>query len=211
MPKLVKLSTASYLRLVVVMFAVAIVSVRPGCGGSSANSLSKIAVSPLEGSVGVGASQQLMATGTYSNGSTQDLTASAAWSSSSTSVATITSPGGLATGVAPGTTEITATSGTVASGPVELNVIITPTLVSIVVTPVNPPIGVAATLQFMATGTYDDGSLQVLTSTAIWSSSDVTVATITSPGGLATGVAPGTTTIVASSGGVNGITTLTVN
>src|SRR5271170_5219964 len=102
MPKLVKLSTASYLRLVVVMFAVAIVSVRPGCGGSSANSLSKIAVSPLEGSVGVGASQQLTATGTYSNGSTQDLTASAAWSSSSTSVATITSPGGLATGVAPG-------------------------------------------------------------------------------------------------------------
>jgi hypothetical protein len=211
MPTLVKLSTASYLRLVVVMFAVAIVSVLPGCGGSSSNSLRKIAVTPLEGSVGVGASQQFMATGTYGNGSTQDVTASAAWSSSSTSIATITSPGGLATGVAPGSTEITATSGTVSSAPVELNVIITPTLTSIVVAPVNPSIGVATTLQFMATGTYSDGSIQILTSTAIWSSSATNIATITSPGGLATGVAPGTTTITASSSAVSGTTALTVN
>ncbi len=72
-----------------------------------------------------------------------------------------------------------------------------PTLNSIAVTPVNPSIPTGATQQFTATGNYSDGSTQNLTSQVTWTSSSTSVATINSAG-LASGVAPGTTTITAA-------------
>ena len=84
-----------------------------------------------------------------------------------------------------------------------------PTLVSLAVTPVNPAIYIAKTQQFVATGSYSDGSVQNLSSQVTWTSSTPAVATITS-GGLATGVAAGTTTIGGGLSGVRGSTTLAV-
>jgi len=58
--------------------------------------------------------QQFAATGTFSDGSTQDVTLNAHWSSSSASVATIAnapSVAGLANCIAVGTSTITANSG----------------------------------------------------------------------------------------------------
>src|SRR6202012_1740451 len=63
--------------------------------------------------------------------------------------------------------------------------------------------------QFTATGNYSDGSHQDLTNSATWTSSQTSVATISSTG-LATGVAAGTTVIQAASGSVRGTTNLTV-
>jgi hypothetical protein len=191
--------------------------VLPGCGGSSSNSnsmtssgptLSSIAVTPATQSINSGTTLQYKATGTYSDNSTQDLSALAAWTSSSASVATIAT-GGLATAVGAGTATITATSGTV-SGTAMLTVDVVPVLQSIAVAPPSPAILATATQQFTATGTYSDGSTQNLTSSATWSSSSTSVATIAA-GGLATGVAAGTTTITAASGTVSGTTPLTVN
>jgi hypothetical protein len=96
------------------------------------------------------------------------------------------------------------------SGSLTQTVNIVPTLVSIVVAPVDPSIGTGATIQFTAYGTYSDGSYKIITSSVAWSSSRTGVATIVS-GGLATGVAVGTTTITAKSGTVSGSTALTVN
>jgi hypothetical protein len=84
-----------------------------------------------------------------------------------------------------------------------------PTLTSITVTPANPSISVGGHQQFTATGNYSDGTHQNLTSSATWSSSYPSIATITSAG-LATGVAAGSTTIKAASGSIYGTTTLTV-
>ena len=84
-----------------------------------------------------------------------------------------------------------------------------PGLVSIAVTPANPSIAVGKQQQFTATGTYSDGSKKDLTSSANWTSSAPSVATISS-GGLATGVAAGTTTIQAALATVHGSTGLTV-
>ena len=84
-----------------------------------------------------------------------------------------------------------------------------PVLISISVTPTNPSIAVGATQQFTATGSYSDGSTQDMTAQVAWSSSNTSVATI-SNAGLATGVAAGTATITATSGGVSGTATLTV-
>jgi hypothetical protein len=74
------------------------------------STLVSIAVTPANGAVAVGLSFQFDAVGTYSDGSTQDLTVATTWSSSTPAVATIT-PGGLAIGVTTGSSTITATLG----------------------------------------------------------------------------------------------------
>ena len=84
-----------------------------------------------------------------------------------------------------------------------------PVLQSIAITPANPSIAVGVQQQFTATGTYSDGSKQSLTSSATWTSSLPSTATINSAG-LATAVAAGSTTIQATVGSINGSTTLTV-
>jgi trimeric autotransporter adhesin len=64
------------------------------------NPLQSIVVTPVNPTISVGQTQQFTATGSYSDGSTQDLTKNAHWSSFSSGVATINngvSGGGLAT------------------------------------------------------------------------------------------------------------------
>lgn len=87
---------------------------------------------------------------------------------------------------------------------------VNPTLTTLTIGPTTPTIQQAATLQMAATGTYNDGSTQTLTGTVLWSTSDPTIATISSTG-LITGVAPGTATITAQSGTISGSTTVTVS
>src|SRR6202020_292953 len=82
--------------------------------------LVSITVTPANPSISVGGHQQFTATGNYSDGSHQDLTNSATWTSSYPSIATITT-GGLATGVAAGNTTIKAASGSI-SGTASLTV-----------------------------------------------------------------------------------------
>ncbi len=82
--------------------------------------LVSISVTPTNPSIAKGTTQQFIATGTFSDNSTQDLTASATWSSSSTGVSII-SISGLATSTAAGSATITATSGAV-SGSTTLTV-----------------------------------------------------------------------------------------
>src|SRR5581483_9213105 len=169
---------------------------------SQLNGLVSIAVSPAAPSISAGQQQLFTATGTFSDGSTQPLS-SVLWSSSSSVVAPVsgdaTNPG-VAASATQGTTTITASavgisgSATLTVGP--------PTLVSIAISPQNAAIATGTTDQFTATGTYTDGSTQDLTSTASWSSSLTSAASINGSG-LATALAPGATTIHASSGAVS--------
>jgi hypothetical protein len=172
----------------------------------TSKSLVSIAVTPANPSIAKGAPQQFTATGMYSDGSTQNLSSTVTWNSSNTSVATISSAG-LASGVGNGTSTIQAASGSVTgSTTLTVNAAV---LSSIAVTPANPSIRKGTTQQFRATGSYSDGSTQNLTSSVVWSSSNTSVATISSTG-LASGVGPGSSTIQAVSGSVTGSTTLTV-
>ena len=172
----------------------------------TAATLSSIAVTPVNPSIAKGSTQQFTATGTFSDGSTQNLSSTATWSSSAATIATINTSG-LATAVGVGSTTIKATSGAI-SGSTSLTVM-TATLASIAVTPVNPSIAKGSTQQFTATGTFSDGSTQNLSSTATWNSSAVGVATINTTG-LATAAGAGSTTIQATSGAISGSTSLTV-
>jgi plastocyanin len=169
--------------------------------------LVSIAVSPANPSIAKGTTQQFAATGTYTDNSTQILTSSVTWVSATTSVATITSAG-LATGVATGTSSISATLAGVTGSTV---LTVSPaSLVSIAVTPADPSIAKGLTQQFTATGTFSDNSTQNLTTSVTWASATTSVATINSTG-LATAIATGTSTISATQSGVTGSTVLTVS
>lgn len=82
---------------------------------AQAVTLRSIAVTPASPSISIGNTLQFTATGTYSDNSTINITGSVTWASSNTLFATIGISSGLATGVAVGTTEITATLGSVVS------------------------------------------------------------------------------------------------
>jgi YD repeat-containing protein len=87
--------------------------------------LVSIAVSPANSSVLVGAGIQFVATGTFSDRTSQDMTRVVTWNSSDNTVATISNSAGsegLATGIKPGTTTVSATSGAV-SGSTPLTVL----------------------------------------------------------------------------------------
>ena len=188
------------------------VSLFPGCGGGgtatqpASPTLQSITVTAANSSVAAGLTDQLTATGTYSDGSTQNLTASVTWSSATAAAATI-STSGLATAVATGSSVITATSGSV-SGKTTLTVT-APILESLAVTAANSSVAAGLTDQLTATGTYSDGSTQNLTGSVTWSSGTLAAATIAASG-LATAVATGSSVITATSGSVSGKTTLAV-
>lgn len=102
--------------LLLISFGIPLVTL--SCGSGSTNlakvkTLTSLTVSPTSVSLQVGATQQFMATGSYSDGSSQDLTTTVNWSTSNTSVATISNaPGsqGLATSVGSGTATVAAKS-----------------------------------------------------------------------------------------------------
>jgi len=167
--------------------------------------LDLIQVTPANGTVILPATQQFTATGIFSDSSTQDLTTSATWSSSSAGVATVGANTGLATAAGPGTTTISATFNAV-TGSTSFTVI---ALTSIAISPSNPSIVFGSKLQFNATGTYSDGSTRDITATAAWSSSSPGIATVNATG-LVTSVDEGTTTIQATQNGVTGSTQLSV-
>jgi len=86
------------------------------CGSNQLNLqvvfLLSIVVSPVNPTIRIGETQQFMATGYYSDGSSQNLTTAATWASSNILVGTISNLSGskgLALGLTPGVTTISAT------------------------------------------------------------------------------------------------------
>jgi uncharacterized protein YjdB len=176
--------------------------------------LSALEVNPGNASIPNGSQQQFTALGTFSDGSTSDLTTSVTWSSSNTQVATISNAAGskgVASSVSVGQVTITATHSGV-SGTAQLTV--TPaTVTALVVTPANASLPVGSTLQYTATAQLSDGTTQNVTQFATFASSNTAVATISNTfanKGLANAVSAGATTISATWNGLNGSTPLTV-
>lgn len=177
--------------------------------------LSSIDVSPKNKTLIEGETQQYLATGIYTDNSTQDLTSSATWESSNNAVATVSntsSSKGLATAVAAGSVTVSATQqGIIGETGLTVNPI---TLLSITVTPSNPTIANGTTLQFSATGNYSNGTTRDLTTFATWISSQPAVAIISNASGsngLATSLSTGSTLISAVFQSVVGNTTLTIS
>jgi trimeric autotransporter adhesin len=178
-----------------------------------AATISSIMLMPANPSVNVGGTEQFMAMAMFSDGTSEDITSQSNWTSSNTGAVTVSNAAGfqgLATAVAPGTSTITATMGSL-SGSTSMTV--NAALASIALTPANPNVPNGETEQFIATGTLTDGTTINLTNVVTWASSSTSIATISNtPGsnGLATGQGTGNATITATDQGISGSTSLNV-
>jgi trimeric autotransporter adhesin len=165
-----------------------------------------LAITPATAQIANQTSTQLAVAGTYTDGTTQDLTSLVTWSSSTPAVATVGYQNGVVTGLSAGQSTITATLGSATS--TAAVTLTNATLQSITVLPANPSVTLGNTQQFTATGNFSDNSIQPLLG-AVWSSSNLSVAPINTAG-LASTLSSGSATITATLNGVSGSTTLTV-
>ena len=158
--------------------------------------LNNLSLAPVDPTIELDTSQQLTATGTYSDGTSQVVTESVAWDSSNDDVATVS--GGLVTAEGTGTSTITATSKNDIKATIQVAVpTLTAQLTNLSLAPNDPTIELDTSQQLTATGTYSDGTSQVVTESVAWDSSNDDVATVS--GGLVTAEGTGTSTITATS------------
>ena len=163
-----------------------------------------VTVAPATASVAVGATKQLTAT-------TKDATGTiltgrvVTWTSSTAAVASVSATG-VVTGVAVGSTTITATSEG-KSGTSAVTVTAAP-VATVTVSPATVTIAVPGTAALTAIVTDVNGTI-VVNRPISWESSKTKVATVASTG-VVTAVAAGTATITATSGGKKGSSVVTV-
>ena len=164
--------------------------------------LTSIVVSPTLASVNIGSSYQLAAICKDQHTNTMTCL-TLTWASSDTSKATVDSTGKV-TGIAVGTTNITARYGLVTSNSSVITVSsVTPVLTSIVVSPASASVSIGSMTQLTAT-CKDQNTNTMTCLTLTWTSSDTSKATVDSTGRV-TGVAAGTANITARYGSVTSI------
>jgi RHS repeat-associated protein len=165
-----------------------------------------LTLAPTDPTIFAGESQAFTATGTYTDGSTQNLTTTVTWTSSTETVATITGSG-VATSLVPGTTTITA-SYTNPSGPppitasTTLTVLIPPPL-EMVPAAAELKVGETLALTIQSVAPANTGGLLIML-TQSGTGSVTLPATVTMPEGQntvpvnVTGTMAGTVTLTAS-------------
>ncbi|MGH9501378.1 MAG: Ig-like domain-containing protein [Terriglobales bacterium] len=174
------------------MFAtLLLLALAAGCRGFFVSpTLTSLTVAPTSVSLIQGQTQQMSATGNYSaDDSTKDLTGSVQWTTSDSTVATV-SAGGLLKAAAtltnpPGTATITATSGAI-TGTSTVTVNTGPLLsIALTVSTLNPTAGSTFTLS--AQGTFSGSSqVQDVTSQVTWNNDNTTAVTLSQGSGSAT-------------------------
>ncbi len=170
--------------------------------------LTRIDVTPATVTLPLGTVRQLLALGRYTDGSTQNLTAQATWTSAAPAVLDVSNSAGsegLATTLGTGSATVSATF-LGFSGVAQVD-ITQAALASIELTPAAGGTPLGFSRQFIAIGVYTDSTTQVLTSQATWASSDITRALISNAAanrGLMSTVTTGAVTISATFNGITG-------
>jgi hypothetical protein len=174
------------------------------CGGGGSDpvvpstSLSSLALNTVESSLKISETFQLNVTGTYSDGSSHNLTSLVTWESSNSDVASI-SASGVVLAVSLGTTSVTASLDGLSK---VLQVTVLPSLDSLSVTDISSSLKVSVPFQLTLTGTYSDGSTQDLSSLVAWSVADSLVFEVSS-GGLITPLSAGNSSVTATYQGLS--------
>lgn len=177
--------------------------------------LTSLQVTPGNVSVPKGVTQALRAVARFSDGSTRDVTDSATWTSTNSTLAGVSNANGtrgVVTGLQLGKTVVEATLDAVANSSL---VEVTPAILSrLEVRPVEPTALAPTHVQFDALGTFSDATVLNMTQDVTWTSSVPGVASISNvPGskGLAQALAAGVTAITAASGNVSNSTIMRVD
>jgi len=160
-----------------------------GCKGFFVNpTLTTIAVGPTA-SIAQTRTVQMVATGTFSDGTTSTSVSGLFWSSSDQGVATVSS-NGLVTGVAPGTATITAAAGSVTGSAMITVTLGNITMIQISDTQTNSitsaTISSGGSVQFKAEGTTSGGQTADVTQTVNWAVTNSVSGVSISPGGSLT-------------------------
>src|SRR6185437_8810979 len=166
--------------------------------------VNSVTVTPATASVQQGQTVQLSASPKDANGNPLSGRV-VTWSSSNTSVATVTR-NGLVTGGAARSPTITATREG-KTGTAAITVTLVP-VASVTVSPASPTVTAGQTVQLTATPKDANGN-PLTGRTITWSSSNTSVATVSSSG-LVSGVVAGSATITATSEGQSGTAAITV-
>ena len=181
--------------MVLLLCALGLIGFALGCGDFFVGdeTLDHVTVTPASKLLAVDETQQYKASAVNVGGDSSDVTSSATWTSSDTSVATVSSSG-LVTAISAGAQdaaiiEISAASGG-ESDSVPLVVTASP-LATLTVGPANQVVSRGGTLQLTAIGTLDDSSEVDLADAVTWTSQDTKVATVDSSG-LVTALSTGT-------------------
>lgn len=159
-------------------------------------------------SLATGSTLQLQVIGSYPNGATHDLSSVSNFVTSDARVATVDVTGKI-TGVGAGAATITA-SYLAFETSVNITVVSTaPTLQSITATPPTISFVQGATQQLQVTASLGNNTTQDVTSTATYTSSDASIATV-SASGLIAAVSVGQATVTAAYQGMSTVRTITV-
>jgi len=172
--------------------------------------LTSLVISAPTGTINPGTTTHFTATGTFGTAPdtfTQDLTSMATWTTSDSSVATI-SAAGIATGLSAGPTTISASatvSGTTRTSPGVALHVFGPTLVSISIEPKDNYIPKTMMDHYTAVGTFSDSTTKDLTAQVTWSTANSAVASVNTYDAVnhwqnIMGVEVGDTTITATIG-----------
>jgi trimeric autotransporter adhesin len=168
--------------------------------------LLSISVTPSPLNVQTGATGQLSVFGNFSDGSQQAISG-ASFTSGDVQIATVNN-NGLVSGISAGTIGITVNFGGFSTRAIVVVSDIPVTLVGITIQPAMVTLNVGDTQQYSVTAVYSDGTQQMVTG-ASFSVSTPAIASITNSG-LATGLAAGTTRVVADYQGETAFAVLTV-
>ena len=161
----------------------------------------------------------IVAIGTFTDGSREDLTNSVRWSSSNSSIATISNDPGIpgfatgvatqgnVTGLAAGKVTLTASAGGISGSSDVFVTDAVPAVINIV--PLNGTVQLGLTQQLSVVVQFTDNTTETVTPYVRWSTSNPAIVVVY-PGGLAYPSGTGVATVTASIGGAAGSATLTV-
>jgi hypothetical protein len=158
--------------------------------------LTSITIKPPNLSIAMGSKGSLTATGIFSDGTTEDLTAQVFWTSSDGTIASVGNVNSLGrqviVGLGVGSASIAATLDGVHGS---TTVIVFAKIISIDITPPKPSIAKGTSSQLTATATLSNGTTEDLTDLVSWSVSPTNLATVDATG-LLTGVEVGSGQII---------------
>jgi uncharacterized protein YjdB len=190
-----------------------------GCGGGGGGgggasvpipvtptvSISSLDITSVGKSLKVSETFQLTVTGTFSDGSTQNLTSLVTWSVANSALLEVSNTG-LITALSAGTSDVTAAF---EGQSIETNILIK-ALTDLSISPSSATLAIATSEKLTVTGLYSDNSNETLNSLVTWESSDVNVASISNIG-LVLAVSTGETLITANIGELSSSLSVTVS
>ncbi|WP_052707908.1 Ig-like domain-containing protein [Vibrio neptunius] len=161
--------------------------------------LTAINVTPTELTVAKGHGQPLIATATYSDNTSSDISDSVTWAPIDTGTATVT-PQGQVTGVDVGTTTVTAVKDNITSNTINVDVT-NAIMTGLTLSP--PLIGVVKgqTQAITVTANYSDGSSSDVSQSVVWWIPVGTAEMSVTSDGMVTGLTSGSSTITVSKNG----------